>query len=84
MCLSYERLLAVWCNPEMFHPPKIPQQQQNSNGTDFQRVPVENPLNADVAPIADPFFPAVARRCWPVVDPRAVVGNATGSLICFI
>ena len=42
--------------PEMFHPPKMPQRQRNGNGTGFQRVPVENPLNADVAPIADPFF----------------------------
>ena len=40
----------------MFHPPKIPQRQRNSNGTGFQWVLVENPLNADVAPIADPFF----------------------------
>ena len=42
--------------PEMFHPPKMPQRQRNSNRTGFQRVPVENPLNADVAPVAHPFF----------------------------
>ena len=49
----------------MFHPPRIPQWQWNGNGAGFQRVPVENPLNADVAPIANPFFSAVASRCWP-------------------
>ena len=52
---------------EMFHPPKMPQRQRNGNGTGFQRVPVENPLNADVAPVADPFFQpllAVVYRCW--------------------
>ena len=33
----------------------------------MQRVPVEKPLNADVAPVADPFFqPLLADvgRCW--------------------
>ena len=40
----------------MFYPPKIPQRQWNGNGMGFQRVPIENPLNADVAPVADPFF----------------------------
>ena len=33
----------------------------------FQWVPVENSLNADVAPVADPFFQpllAVVGRCW--------------------
>ena len=52
---------------EMFHPPKIPQRQRNGNGTRFQWVPVENSLNADVEPIADPFFQpllAVVGRCW--------------------
>ena len=51
----------------MFHPPKIPQRQRNGNGTGFQRVPVENPLNADVAPVVDPFFQpllAVVCHCW--------------------
>ena len=51
----------------MFHPPKMPQRQRNGNGTGFQWVPVENPLNADVAPVADPFFQpllAVVGRCW--------------------
>ena len=42
--------------PEMFHPPKIPQRQWNGNGTGFQRVPVANPLNVNVAPIVDHFF----------------------------
>ena len=53
--------------PEMFHPPKMPQRQRNGNATGFERVPVENPLNADVAPVADPFFQpllAVVYRCW--------------------
>ena len=53
--------------PKMFHSPKMPQRQRNGNGTGFQRVPVENPLNADVAPVADPFFQpllAVVYRCW--------------------
>ena len=53
--------------PEMFHPPKIPQQQRNINRTGFQRVAVENPLNADVAPVVDPFFKpllAVVGHCW--------------------
>ena len=64
----------------MFHPPKIPQRQRNGNRIGFQRVPVENPLNADVVPIANPVFqPLLA-----VVGPKAVVGNATGSLICLI
>ena len=51
----------------MFHPPKMPQRQWNGNGTGFQWVPVENPLNADVVPVADPFFQpllAVVCRCW--------------------
>ena len=51
---------------EMFHPPNIPQRQRNSNETGFQWVPVENLLNADVAPVADPFFQpllAVVGRC---------------------
>ena len=59
--------LAVGSNAEMFYPPKMPQQQRNGNGTSFQRVPVENPFNADVAPVADPFFQpllAVVGRCW--------------------
>ena len=60
--------------PEMFHPPKIPQWQWNGNGMGFQRVPVENPLNADVAPVVDPFF-------QPLL---AVVVDATASLICLI
>ena len=65
---------------EMFHPPKNPQRQQNGNGMGFQWVPVENPLNADVGPVADPFFqPLLA-----VVGPTAIVGNATGSLNCLI
>ena len=65
---------------EMFHPPRIPQRQRNGNGTGFQWVPVENPLNADVAPVADPFFqPLLA-----VVGPTGVVENSTGSLICLI
>ena len=64
----------------MFHPPNIPQRQQNGNGTGFQRVPVENPLNADVAPVADPFF----QLLLAVVGSTTVVGNATGSLICLI
>ena len=50
---------------EMFHPPKILQQQWNGNRTGFQRVPISKPLNANVAPIANPFFPTVAHRCWP-------------------
>ena len=51
----------------MFHPPKILQRQQNGNRTGLQWVPVENPLNADVAPIADLFFQpllAVVGHCW--------------------
>ena len=55
------------CGPEMFHSPKIPERQRNGNGTGFQRVPIENRLNADVAPIADPFFQpllAIVCRCW--------------------
>ena len=64
----------------MFHPPKIPQRQRNSNRTGFQRVPVENPLNADVATVADPFF----QPLFAVVGSTAVVENATGSLICLI
>ena len=63
--------------PEMFHPPKIPQQQRDSNGTDFQWVPVANQLDANAAPVADPFFPPLLA----VVGPTAVVGNATVSLI---
>ena len=52
----------------------------NGNRTGFQRVPIENPLNADVAPVADPFFqPLLA-----VVGLTAIVENATGSLICLI
>ena len=52
----------------MLHPPKIPQRQLNGNGMGFQWVTVENRLNADVAPVADPFFQpllAVVGRCWP-------------------
>ena len=52
---------------EMFHPPKIPQQQRNGNGTGFQRVPIEKSLNADVAPVANPFFQPlldVVGHCW--------------------
>ena len=64
----------------MFHPLKIPQQQRNGNGTGLQQIPNENPFNADVAPVADPFFqPLLA-----VVGSTAVVENATGSLICLI
>ena len=69
--------------PEMFHPPKIPQQQRNSNRTGFQWVPIANPLNADVPPVVDPLF----SHCLPllaVVVPTTVVGNATGSLILLI
>ena len=58
----------------MFHPPKIPQPQWSGNGTGLQWVPVANPLNVEVAPVADPFFPPLL----------AVVGNATGSLIFLI
>ena len=57
----------IYSRAETFHPPKIPQWQRNGNGTGFQRVPIENPLNADVAPIADPFFQlllAVVCHCW--------------------
>ena len=58
----------------MFHPPKIPQQQWNNNKTGLPRVPIANPLKANVAPIADPFFqPLLA-----VVDPAATVQPATG------
>ena len=55
---SQDRSLATGqpSEAEMFHPPKMPQRQRNGNGTGFQRVPVDNPLNADVAPVADPFF----------------------------
>ena len=60
--------------PEMFHPPKIPQQQRNGNGIGLQWVPVANPLNANVAPVADPLFQLLL----------AVVGSATGLLICLI
>ena len=67
----------------VFHPPKIPQRQRNGNGTGFQWVPIENPLNADVAPVADPFFQPLLAVVG-VVGPTAVVGNATGSLICLI
>ena len=64
----------------MFHPPKIPQQQQNGNGTGLQWVPIANPLNADVAPVADQNFqPLLA-----VVGSTAVAGNATRSLIGLI
>ena len=52
---------------EMFHPPKMPQRQRNGNGMGFQRVPIENLLNADVAPVADLFFQpllAVVYHCW--------------------
>ena len=59
---------------EMIHPPKIPQQQRNGNRTGIQRVPIAKPLKADVAPIADPFFPPLL----------AFVGNAMGLLICLI
>ena len=59
---------------EMLHPPKIPQRQWNGNGTGLERVPVANPLNADVVPIAHLFF-------LPLL---AVVKNVTGSLICLI
>ena len=34
---------------EMFHPPKNPQWQRNSNGTGLQQVPIENPLKSGVA-----------------------------------
>ena len=34
----------------------IPPKSPNGNGTGFQWAPIENPLNADVAPVADPFF----------------------------
>ena len=61
----------------------IPPKSPNGKGTGFQRVPVENPLNADVAPVADPFFqPLLAVVCR--VGSTAVVENATGSLICLI
>ena len=69
--LGCEIVMAVgvgWgTSAKMFHPPKMPQRQRNGNGTGFQRVPVENPLNTDVAPVADPFFQpllAVVYRCW--------------------
>ena len=52
----------------MFHPPKIPQRQWNGNGMGLQRVRVANPLNVNVAPIADPFF----SRCSPLL---AIVGS---------
>ena len=61
----------------------ILQKSPNGNGTGFQWVPIENPLNANVAPVADPFF----SRCCPllaVVGSTAVVENATGSLISLI
>ena len=51
----------------MFHPPKILQWQRNGNGTSLQRVPIENLLNAEMAPVADPFFQlllAIIGRCW--------------------
>ena len=64
----------------MFHPPKIPRWQRNGNGTGFQWVPIENPLNADVALVADPFF----QLLLAVVGSTAVVENATGSFICLI
>ena len=48
--------LEVALAPEMCHPPKIPQKQWNSNRMGFQRVPVANPLNADVVSVANPFF----------------------------
>ena len=58
----------------------ILQKSPNSNGTGFQRVPTENPLNANVAPVADPVFqPLLA-----VVGSTTIVENATGSLICLI
>ena len=62
----------------------ILQKSPNGNGMAtewvFNGYPVENPLNADVAPIADPFFqPLLA-----VVGSTAIVENAMGSLICLI
>ena len=59
----------------MSHPPKMPQRQRKGNGTGFHRGPVENPLNADVAPVADPFF----QPLFAVVGSTAVVENATGA-----
>ena len=57
----------------------ILQKSPNGNGMGFQQVPIEDPLNADVAPIADPFFqPLLA-----VVGSTAYFENATGLLICF-
>ena len=66
--------------PVMFHPPKMPQRQRNGNGMGLQWVPVENPLNADVAPVADPFF----QPLFAIVGSTAIVENATVSLICLI
>ena len=61
----------------MFHPPKLPQQQQNGNETGLQWVPIAKPSKTDLTPIALPFFSC----CWPllaVVDPMAIVEATTG------
>ena len=56
----------------------VPSSQNAPTAT--ERVFNGYPLNADVAPIADPFFqPLLA-----VVGSTAVVENATGSLICLL
>ena len=58
----------------------ILQKSPNGNGTILERVFNGYPLNANMAPVADPFFqPLLA-----VVDSTAIVENATGSLICLI
>ena len=57
----------------------MPQRQRNGNGTGFQRVPIENPLNADVAPVADPFFQPLLAVVFAVVGSTAVAVNATGA-----
>ena len=80
LCTFSVNVLVIVPLAKMFHPPKILQQQRNGNGMGFQGVPVANPLNADVAPVADPFFqPLLA-----VVGSTAVAGNAIALLICLI
>ena len=80
---AHKRLAIDSPQPVMFHPPKMPQWQQNGNGMGFQWVPIENPLNADVAPVAEPFFQPLL-PLFTIVSSTAVVENATGSLICLI
>ena len=64
----------------MFHPPKMPQRQWNGNGTGFQRVPVENPLNANVAPAAGRCLPLLVQR--PLLKMQRVLNLRLNLLNC--